>query len=102
MIEPGTKAPDFTLQNQDGEKVSLSDFAGKRVVLAFYPADFSPVCNDQLSVYEEVVDDIRGRGAELVGISVDGVWCHKAFQEKLGTSIPLLADFHPQGEVSEA
>jgi peroxiredoxin len=102
MIEPGTKAPDFTLQNQDGEDVSLTDFAGKRVVLAFYPADFSPVCNDQLSVYQEVVDDIRGRGAELVGISVDGVWCHKAFQEKLGTSIPLLADFHPQGAVSEA
>jgi peroxiredoxin len=102
LIEPGSKAPDFTLRDQDGNKVSLSDFAGKRLVLAFYPADFSPVCNDQLSVYQEVIGEIRERGAELVGISVDGVFCHKAFQEKLGTSIPLLADFHPKGEVAEA
>ena len=102
MIEPGTKAPDFTLRDQDGKKVSLSDFADKRLILAFYPADFSPVCNDQLSVYQEVIDEIRARNAELVGISVDGVFCHKAFQEKLGTSIPLLADFHPKGAVAEA
>ena len=102
MIEPGAKAPDFTLRDQDGNKVSLSDYAGKRVVLAFYPADFSPVCNDQLSVYQEVVGEIRDRGAELVGISVDGVFCHKAFHEKLGLSIPLLSDFHPQGAVADS
>lgn len=102
MIEPGSKAPDFTLPDQDGNKVSLSDFVGRRVVLAFYPADFSPVCNDQLSIYQEVLGDIRDRGAELVGISTDGVFCHKAFAEKLGLEIPLLSDFHPQGEVAAA
>jgi peroxiredoxin len=102
MIEPGTAAPDFTLPDQDLNAVSLSDFRGKRVVLAFYPADFSPVCNDQLSVYQEVLDEISERDASLVGISVDGPFCHAAFREKLGLTIPLLSDFHPKGEVAES
>ncbi|HEX6116481.1 MAG TPA: redoxin domain-containing protein [Solirubrobacterales bacterium] len=102
MIEPGTKAPGFTLRDQDLSKVSLSDYAGRRLVLAFYPGDFSPVCSDQLSVYQEVLGEIADRGASLVGISVDGVFCHRAFREQLGLEMPLLADFHPKGEVSAA
>jgi len=102
MIAPGTPAPDFSLRNQDGERVSLSDFRGRKVVLAFYPADFSPVCTDQLSVYQEVLPQIREQGAELIGITVDSTWAHKAFQDKLGIEIPLLADYHPRGEVSRA
>ena len=102
MIEPGAEAPDFTLRDQDLNKVSLSDYAGRRLVLAFYPGDFSPVCADQLSVYQEVLGEIADRGADLVGISVDGVFCHRAFREQLGLEMPLLADFHPKGAVSEA
>jgi peroxiredoxin len=101
MIEPGTPAPDFTLPDQDGTEVSLSDFSGRTVVLVFYPADFSPVCTDQLSVYQEVLPQLEEQGATMVGISVDGAFCHKAFQQHLGVSIPLLADFHPKGEVAK-
>jgi peroxiredoxin len=100
MIAPGTPAPDFTLPDQDGTEVSLSDFRGRPVVLVFYPADFSPVCTDQLSVYQEVLPELERHGAALLGISVDGAFCHKAFRQHLGTSIPLLADFHPKGEVA--
>jgi peroxiredoxin len=102
VLEPGTPAPDFTLRDQDGNEVGLSDLRGSKVVLCFYPADFSPVCTDQLSIYQEVKPEIEQRGAKLLGISVDGTWCHKAFQEKLGIDIPLLADFHPKGEVTRA
>ena len=102
MIEPGSPAPDFTLPDQDGNKVSLGDFRGRTVVLVFYPADFSRVCTDQLSVYQEVLPQFEEQGAALLGISVDGAFCHKAFQEHLNTAIPLLADFHPKGEVSKA
>ena len=92
MIEPGTRAPEF----------SLSDFAGRRLVLAFYPLDFSPVCTDQLSLYQEVLPEIESRGAALLGISVDSVYCHRAFRERINLTIPLLADFNPKGEVSRA
>ena len=102
MIEPGSSAPDFTLPDQDGNEVSLSDFEGRRVVLVFYPADFSPTCTDQLNVYQEVLPQFEERGAQLVGISVDGAFCHKAFQSHLSLTIPLLADFHPKGEVAKA
>lgn len=102
MIETGSRAPDFTLPDQDGKDVSLSDFAGRKLVIAFYPGDFSSVCSDQLAVYQEVLDDIRGKGAELIGISVDSFDSHRAFREKLGLSMPLLSDFHPKGEVSRA
>ena len=102
MIEPGTPAPDFTLPDQDGNEVSLSDLRGERVVLVFYPADFSPVCTDQLSVYQEVLPDLAARGTRLIGISVDSSWAHRAFADKLGLEMTLLADFHPKGEVTRA
>jgi peroxiredoxin (alkyl hydroperoxide reductase subunit C) len=102
MIEPGTPAPDFTLPDQDGREVSLSDLRGRTVVLAFYPSDFSPVCTDQLSVYQEVLGELEAQGASLLGISVDSSYSHKAFQRELGLSIPLLSDFHPKGEVARA
>jgi peroxiredoxin len=102
MIEPGSSAPDFTLPDQDGNKVSLADFRGQTVVLVFYPADFSPVCTDQLSVYQEVLPQLEEQGAAVLGISVDGAFCHKAFRQHLNTTIPLLADFHPKGEVAKA
>ena len=102
MIAAGEPAPDFTLRDQDGEEVSLSDFRGRRVLLVFYPFDFSPVCSDQLSVYQEVKPQIEEKGVELVGISVDHVFAHKAFQEKLGIDTTLLADFEPKGEVARA
>jgi peroxiredoxin len=101
MIEPGTPAPDFTLPDQDGHEVSLVGFRGRRVVLVFYPADFSPVCTEQLNVYQEVMPQFDEEGATLLGISVDSAFCHKAFQQHLGVSIPLLADFHPKGEVAK-
>ena len=102
MIEPGSPAPEFTLPDQDGKQVSLSDYQGRTVVLVFYPADFSRVCTDQLSVYQEVLPQLEEAGAQLVGISVDGAFCHKAFQDHLNITIPLLADFHPKGEVAKA
>ena len=102
MIEPGSQAPEFRLPNHRGEEVGLSDFRGRKLVLCFYPNDFSPVCSDQLAIYQEVLGEIRERGAELVGISTDGSWAHNAFRKHLGTEITLLSDFHPKGEVSRA
>jgi len=99
VIRAGARAPDFTLPDHDGTDVSLADFAGAMLVLAFYPLDFSRVCSDQLSIYDEVLPEIEERGAVLIGISVDSSPCHAAFREKLGTSIRLLADFHPKGKV---
>ncbi len=100
MIAAGTPAPDFTLRDQDGNEVSLSDLEGQTTVLVFYPADFSPVCTDQLNVYQEVLPALEERGVKLYGVSVDSAFCHRAFQQELGTSIPLLADFEPKGEVA--
>jgi len=102
MISAGEQAPDFTLRNQEGEDVSLSDFKGRKVLLVFYPMDFSPVCSDQLSIYQEVKPELAEQGVEVVGISVDHAYAHKAFQEKLGIETTLLADFEPKGEVSRA
>jgi peroxiredoxin (alkyl hydroperoxide reductase subunit C) len=102
MIAVGEQAPDFTLRDQDGEKVSLSDFRGRKVMLVFYPGDFSPVCGDQLSIYQEVKPEIEAKGVELVGISVDSFFAHKAFQEKIGIDTTLLSDFEPKGEVARA
>ena len=102
LIEAGTTAPDFSLPDQDGNKVSLADFAGRKLVLCFYPLDFSPVCTDQLSLYQEVLEEIESKGASLVGISVDSSYCHHAFRQHLNLTMPLLADFNPKGEVSRA
>jgi peroxiredoxin len=102
MIAVGDAAPDFTLRNQDGEEVSLSDYRGRKVMLVFYPGDFSPVCGDQFSIYQEVKPEIEAKGVELVGVSVDSFFAHKAFQEKLGFDTTLLSDFEPKGEVARA
>jgi peroxiredoxin len=102
MIEPGRQAPEFALPDQDGKRVSLQELRGQTVLLVFYPLDFSPVCTDQLNVYQEVLGELEARGVKLYGVSVDSAYCHKAFQSHLGTSIPLLADFNPKGEVAKA
>jgi peroxiredoxin (alkyl hydroperoxide reductase subunit C) len=102
MIEAGAPAPDFALSNQDGETVALKDLEGQYSVLVFFPAAFSPVCTDQLSVYQEVLPDLRARNTVLYGVSVDGAFALKAFQESVGTTIPLLSDFHPKGEMAKA
>ena len=100
MIEPGSRAPDFTLPDQDGNEVALGDLEGQTSVLVFYPLDFSPGCTDQLNVYQEVEPELREQGAMLYGISVDSAFAHKAFQEQLGLTFPLLADFNPKGRVA--
>ena len=102
MIKPGSPAPEFSLRNHEGKEVSLADFRGRKVMLVFYPLDFSPVCTDQLSLYQEVLEQIEERGTSLVGISVDSAWAHRAFREKLGITIPLLADFEPKGAVTRS
>jgi peroxiredoxin len=102
LIAVGDTAPEFTLRNQDGEDVSLADFKGRKVLLVFYPLDFSPVCSDQLSIYQEVKPELGEQGVELLGISIDSHWAHKAFQEKLGIDTMLLADFEPKGAVAKA
>ena len=101
MIPVGEKAPDFSLPNHKGEQVSLSDFRGRKVMLAFYPSDFSPVCSDQLSIYQEVKPDLDEAGLEVVGGSIDHSWAHRAFRKELNLDFTLLADFHPKGQVAE-
>ena len=100
-LQPGTPAPNFTLHNTPDQSISLSDFRGQPVILAFYPADWSPVCGDQMALYNEVLPEFRRFNAELIGISVDGVWCHKAFAQDRKLHFPLLADFEPKGEVAK-
>ncbi len=100
MIEPGQPAPDFTLSDQDGQEVSLEGLRGQTSVLVFYPLDFSPICTDQLNVYQEVRAELETQGAKLYGVSVDSAFAHKAFQDSLGIDFPLLADFNPKGEVA--
>jgi peroxiredoxin len=102
MIEPGTAAPDFALSDQDGNIVKLEDLRGQTSVLVFYPMDWSPTCTDQLNVYQEVLADLEREGARLYGVSIDSAFSHQAFRQHLGISFPLLADFHPKGEVSKA
>jgi peroxiredoxin len=102
VIEAGTRAPDFTLPDHGGNEVSLSDFDDRKLVLAFYPLDWSPVCTDQLSLYQEVVGEIESHGAALVGISVDSSYSHRAFRKHLNLTMPLLADFFPKGDVCRA
>jgi peroxiredoxin len=99
-LAPGTRAPDFTLPGKPGQTVSLRDFRGRPVILAFYPADWSPVCGDQLALYNEVFPEFQRYGAELLGVSVDGVWCHKAYAENRKLHFSLLADFEPKGAVA--
>jgi peroxiredoxin len=100
MLSNGTKAPDFTLYTTPDQQVTLSDFKGKRVILAFYPADWSPVCGDQMALYNEMLDYFHRLNAQLIGISVDGKWCHMSFSADRKLHFPLLSDFEPKGEVA--
>jgi peroxiredoxin len=102
ILAEGVRAPAFELPFGPLEKRSLSQFRGRPVILAFYPADFSPVCGDQMALYNDVLDEFEEHHAQLLGISVDGPWCHKAYSESRKLRFPLLSDFHPQGAVSSA
>ncbi len=101
-LPAGTQAPDFALHATPDQIVSLSEFRGRTVILTFYPADWSPVCGDQMALYNEVLPDFHKLGADLIGISVDGAWCHAAFSAARKLHFPLLADFEPKGEVARA
>jgi peroxiredoxin len=99
-LPAGAVAPDFSLRSTPDQAVKLSDFRGQPVVLAFYPADWSPVCGDQMGLYNEILPEFQKLGAELLGISVDGAWCHTAFSRDRKLHFPLLADFEPKGAVA--
>lgn len=100
ILGAGTLAPNFTLHVTPDQTLSLSDLSGRPVILAFYPADWSPVCGDQMALYNEILPEFQKFGAELLGISVDGAWCHRAFSESRHLHFPLLADFEPKGAVA--
>jgi peroxiredoxin len=100
-LEAGTTAPDFELRATPDQFVKLSDFRGRPLIIAFYPADWSPVCTDQMSLYNEVLPEFRRLGADLVGVSIDHAWCHLAFAQHRKLHFPLLADFHPKGDVAQ-
>ncbi len=102
LLQPGTPAPDFALHSTPDQVVRLSEFRGRPVVLTFYPADWSPVCGDQMAFYNEILPEFEAYNAEILGISVDGVWCHNAFAEKRNLHFPLLSDFEPKGAVAKA
>ena len=102
VLAPGAQAPEFTLRCTPDQSVALSEFRGRPVVLAFYPADWSPVCGDQMALYNEILDEFQELRAELLGISVDGAWCHRAFAKQNKLHFPLLADFEPKGAVARA
>ena len=102
MLQKGTKAPDFKLYATADQIVTLNDFKDKNLILAFYPADWSPVCGDQMGLYNEILPEFSRLGAQLIGISVDGVWCHAAFAEQRHLHFPLLADFEPKGAVAQS
>jgi peroxiredoxin len=99
-LPPGTDGPDFTLRSTPDQWLTLNEFRGQPVVLAFYPADWSPVCGDQMTLYNEMLKEFHDLGAELIGLSVDGAWCHAAFARHRKLHFPLLADFEPKGEVA--
>jgi peroxiredoxin len=101
-LPAGTNAPDFSLPSGPDSRLSLRDLRGQPVILAFYPADWSPVCGDQMTFYQAVLAEFERHRARLVGISVDGVWCHRAFSADRKLDFTLLSDFEPKGEVSRA
>ena len=98
----GEQAPDFELTATDGKRIALRDLRGSPVILAFYPADWSPVCGDQMALYNEVLPEFERYGARMIGLSVDSMWCHRAFAENRHLAFPLLADFEPKGAVARA
>lgn len=101
-LAAGMPAPEFTLPAGPDGKVSLENYRGRPVILAFYPADWSPVCGDQMALYNEILPEFKRHNAELLGISVDGPWCHRAYRESRNLRFPLLADFEPKGEVARS
>jgi peroxiredoxin len=101
MLAVGTKAPDFSLFTTPDQQIKLSQLKGKKVILAFYPADWSPVCGDQMALYNETLKLFHKQNAELIGISVDSKWCHLAFSQDRKFHFPLLADFEPKGAVAK-
>jgi peroxiredoxin len=101
-LPPGTPAPDFTLRTTPDQTVTLSELRGRPVVLVFYPADWSPVCTDELAVFNQLLPEFQRFNAEILGISVDGIWCHNAFADARNLGFNLLSDFEPKGEVSKA
>jgi peroxiredoxin len=101
ILSAGTPAPDFTLHVTPDQMLSLKELRGRPVILAFYPADWSPVCGDQMALYNEILPEFHRFNAELMGISVDGVWCHAAFSRDRKLHFPLLADFEPKGAMSK-
>ena len=101
-LPPGTPAPEFSLAREDGSRFTRADLEGKTTVLVFYPFAFSPVCTDQLNLYEEVLEDFAAQGATLYGVSCDSTWAQRAFKEKLGVSIEQLSDFEPKGAACRA
>src|SRR3954471_4686271 len=100
-LPPGTAAPQFELHCTPDQKVSLAELRGRPVILAFYPADWSPVCGDQLALYNEILEEFKRFDAQLLGISVDGVWCHAAYAHDRKLHFPLLSDFEPKGQVAQ-
>jgi peroxiredoxin len=99
-LQAGTRAPHFNLCTTPDQRVDLEDFRGHPVVLVFYPADWSPVCGDQLALYNEILPEFKRYDAQVVGISVDGVWCHSAYAQNRKLHFPLLSDFEPKGAVA--
>jgi peroxiredoxin len=99
-LPPGTEAPGFELPSAPDQTVSLAEFRGQPVILVFYPEDWSPVCSDQLALYQELLPEFEKFNAALLGISVDGIWSHLAFAKDRNLHFPLLADFEPKGEVA--
>jgi len=100
ILAAGTVAPAFSLHVTPDQKLLLSELRGKPVILAFYPADWSPVCGDQMALYNEILPEFQKHGAELIGVSVDGVWCHEAFAKDRHLHFPLAADFEPKGQIA--
>ena len=101
MLQKGEQAPDFALYATPDQKLHLSELKGKKVILAFYPADWSPVCGDQMALYNEMLNYFHKYNAELIGISVDSKWCHMAFAHDRKLHFPLLSDFEVKGAVSK-
>ena len=101
MLKIGTKAPDFSLPVTPDQNLSLSELKGKKVILVFYPADWSPVCGDQMSLYNETLKYFDAHNAMIFGISVDGKWCHLSFGKDRNLHFPLLSDFEPKGKVAK-
>jgi peroxiredoxin len=102
IVAPGTPAPEFTLKRADGSPFTREDLLGNTTVLVFYPFAFSPVCTDQLQIYDEALDELRAKGATLYGVSCDATYSQTAFRQSLGVSIEQLSDFEPKGAASRA